>query len=45
VIFDEATARGCRGAFGVSTHKLAELMRDARLALAGLPLWTGHAPT
>jgi ATP-dependent DNA helicase DinG len=49
VIFDEAhqledVATEHFGA-RVSTHKLAELMRDAQLALAGLPLWTGHAAT
>jgi hypothetical protein len=27
----------------VSTHKLAELVRDAELTLASMPLWTGRA--
>ncbi|HET7501116.1 MAG TPA: ATP-dependent DNA helicase [Kofleriaceae bacterium] len=47
VIFDEAhqledVATEHFGA-RVSTHRLAELVRDAQLALAGLPLWTGRA--
>jgi len=47
VIFDEAhqledVATEHFGA-RVSTHQLAELVRDAQLALAGLPLWTGRA--
>jgi ATP-dependent DNA helicase DinG len=47
VIFDEAhqledVATEHFGA-RVSTHKLAELVRDAELALAGMPLWTGRA--
>jgi ATP-dependent DNA helicase DinG len=46
VIFDEAhqledVATEHFGA-RVSTHRLAELVRDAQLALAGLPLWTGR---
>ena len=27
----------------VSTHKLSQLVRDAHLALARMPLWTGRA--
>ena len=47
VIFDEAhqledVATEHFGA-RVSTHKLAELARDAHVALAGMPLWTGRA--
>jgi ATP-dependent DNA helicase DinG len=47
VIFDEAhqledVATEHFGA-RISTHRLAELVRDAQLALAGLPLWTGRA--
>ena len=47
VIFDEAhqledVATEHFGA-KISTHKLAELVRDAQLALAGMPLWTGRA--
>lgn len=47
VIFDEAhqledVATEHFGA-RVSTHKLAELVRDAHIALASLPLWTGRA--
>ena len=47
VIFDEAhqledVATEHFGA-KVSTHKLAELVRDAQLALASMPLWTGRA--
>ena len=47
VIFDEAhqledVATEHFGA-RVSTARLAELVRDARLALAGLPLWTSRA--
>jgi len=47
VIFDEAhqledVATEHFGA-RVSTHKLAELVRDAQLTLAGMPLWTGRA--
>ncbi|HEY0194263.1 MAG TPA: ATP-dependent DNA helicase, partial [Kofleriaceae bacterium] len=47
VIFDEAhqledVATEHFGA-KVSTHKLAELVRDAHLALAAMPLWTGRA--
>jgi ATP-dependent DNA helicase DinG len=47
VIFDEAhqledVATEHFGA-RVSTHKLAELTRDAHAALAGMPLWTGRA--
>jgi ATP-dependent DNA helicase DinG len=47
VIFDEAhqledVATEHFGA-RVSTHKLAELIRDAHLGFAGLPLWTGRA--
>ncbi|MBA3820188.1 MAG: ATP-dependent DNA helicase [Deltaproteobacteria bacterium] len=49
VIFDEAhqledVATEHFGA-RVSTHKLAELVRDAHLALSGMPLWTGRAST
>jgi len=47
VIFDEAhqledVATEHFGA-RVSTHRLGELARDAHVALAGLPLWTGRA--
>ncbi|HEX4418839.1 MAG TPA: ATP-dependent DNA helicase [Kofleriaceae bacterium] len=47
VIFDEAhqledVATEHFGA-RVSTHKLGELVRDAQLALASMPLWTGRA--
>jgi ATP-dependent DNA helicase DinG len=47
VIFDEAhqledVATEHFGA-RISTHKLSELVRDAQLALASLPLWTGRA--
>lgn len=47
VIFDEAhqledVATEHFGA-RVSTHKLAQLVRDAHLALARMPLWTGRA--
>jgi len=47
VIFDEAhqledVATEHFGA-RVSTHKLAELARDAHITLAGMPLWTGRA--
>ena len=47
VIFDEAhqledVATEHFGA-RVSTHKLAELVRDAHLGFAGMPLWTGRA--
>jgi len=47
VIFDEAhqledVATEHFGA-RVSTHKLGELVRDAHLALANMPLWTGRA--
>ncbi|HEU0030917.1 MAG TPA: ATP-dependent DNA helicase [Kofleriaceae bacterium] len=47
VIFDEAhqledVATEHFGA-RVSTHKLAELVRDAHLGLASMPLWTGRA--
>jgi len=47
VIFDEAhqledVATEHFGA-RISTHKLAELIRDAHLALASMPLWTGRA--
>ncbi|HET9626418.1 MAG TPA: ATP-dependent DNA helicase [Kofleriaceae bacterium] len=47
VIFDEAhqledVATEHFGA-KVSTHKLGELVRDAHLALASMPLWTGRA--
>jgi len=47
VIFDEAhqledVATEHFGA-RVSTPKLAELVRDAQLTLAGMPLWTGRA--
>jgi ATP-dependent DNA helicase DinG len=47
VIFDEAhqledVATEHFGA-RISTHKLAELVRDAELVLAGMPLWTGRA--
>jgi ATP-dependent DNA helicase DinG len=47
VIFDEAhqledVATEHFGA-RVSTHRLAQLVRDAHLALARLPLWTGRA--
>jgi ATP-dependent DNA helicase DinG len=47
VIFDEAhqledVATEHFGA-RISTPKLAELVRDAHLALAGMPLWTGRA--
>jgi ATP-dependent DNA helicase DinG len=47
VIFDEAhqledVATEHFGA-RVSTHKLAELVRDAQITLAGMPLWTGRA--
>jgi ATP-dependent DNA helicase DinG len=47
VIFDEAhqledVATEHFGA-RISTHKLAELVRDAHTALASLPLWTGRA--
>jgi len=47
VIFDEAhqledVATEHFGA-RVSTHRLGELVRDAHLALANLPLWTGRA--
>jgi len=47
VIFDEAhqledVATEHFGA-KISTAKLAELVRDAQLALAGMPLWTGRA--
>ncbi|MBA3542126.1 MAG: ATP-dependent DNA helicase [Deltaproteobacteria bacterium] len=47
VIFDEAHQLPdiATEHFGVriSTHRLAELVRDANLALAGMPLWTGRA--
>ncbi|MEO7732389.1 MAG: ATP-dependent DNA helicase, partial [Kofleriaceae bacterium] len=47
VIFDEAhqledVATEHFGA-RISTHRLAELVRDAHTALAGMPLWTGRA--
>jgi ATP-dependent DNA helicase DinG len=47
VIFDEAhqledVATEHFGA-RVSTHRLGELVRDAHLALSGMPLWTGRA--
>ena len=47
VIFDEAhqledVATEHFGA-RISTHRLAELVRDAQLALSSLPLWTGRA--
>lgn len=47
VIFDEAhqledVATEHFGA-RISTHKLAQLVRDAHLALARMPLWTGRA--
>jgi ATP-dependent DNA helicase DinG len=47
VIFDEAhqledVATEHFGA-RVSTHRLGELLRDAHLALSGMPLWTGRA--
>jgi len=47
VIFDEAhqledVATEHFGA-RVSTHKLGELVRDAQLTLASMPLWTGRA--
>ncbi|MDQ3300707.1 MAG: ATP-dependent DNA helicase [Myxococcota bacterium] len=47
VIFDEAhqledVATEHFGA-RISTHKLAELVRDAHLALSQMPLWTGRA--
>jgi ATP-dependent DNA helicase DinG len=47
VIFDEAhqledVATEHFGA-RISTHRLAELVRDAHIALASLPLWTGRA--
>jgi ATP-dependent DNA helicase DinG len=47
VIFDEAhqledVATEHFGA-RISTHRLDELVRDAHLALAGMPLWTGRA--
>jgi ATP-dependent DNA helicase DinG len=47
VIFDEAhqledVATEHFGA-RVSTHKLAEIARDAHVALASMPLWTGRA--
>ncbi len=47
VIFDEAhqledVATEHFGA-RVSTHKIAEIVRDAHVALAGMPLWTGRA--
>jgi ATP-dependent DNA helicase DinG len=47
VVFDEAhqledVATEHFGA-RVSTHRLAELVRDAQLALAAMPLWTGRA--
>ncbi|HEY5920359.1 MAG TPA: ATP-dependent DNA helicase, partial [Kofleriaceae bacterium] len=49
VIFDEAhqledVATEHFGA-RVSTHKLAQLVRDAHIALARMPLWTGRAAT
>ncbi|MDQ3338578.1 MAG: DEAD/DEAH box helicase [Myxococcota bacterium] len=47
VIFDEAHQLEdvATEHFGsrVSTHKISELARDAHLALAGMPLWTGRA--
>ena len=47
VIFDEAHQLEdiATEHFGarVSTHKLGELVRDAHLALASMPLWTGRA--
>jgi ATP-dependent DNA helicase DinG len=47
VIFDEAhqledVATEHFGA-RISTHRLGELVRDAQLTLAGMPLWTGRA--
>jgi len=47
VIFDEAhqledVATEHFGA-KISTHKLAELVRDAQITLASMPLWTGRA--
>jgi ATP-dependent DNA helicase DinG len=47
VVFDEAhqledVATEHFGA-RISTHKLAELVRDAQLTLASMPLWTGRA--
>jgi ATP-dependent DNA helicase DinG len=47
VIFDEAhqledVATEHFGA-RISTHQLAELVRDAQVTLAGMPLWTGRA--
>jgi ATP-dependent DNA helicase DinG len=49
VIFDEAhqledVATEHFGA-RVSTHKIAELARDAHITLANMPLWTGRAST
>jgi ATP-dependent DNA helicase DinG len=47
VIFDEAhqleDVATEHFAARVSTHRLAELVRDAQLALAAMPLWTGRA--
>ena len=47
VVFDEAhlLEEVATEHFGakVSTHRLAELVRDAHLVLAGAPLWTGRA--
>jgi ATP-dependent DNA helicase DinG len=47
VIFDEAHQLEdvATEHFGtrISTHQLGELVRDAQLALASLPLWTGRA--
>ena len=47
VIFDEAhqleDVATEHFAAKVSTHRLAELVRDAQIALAAMPLWTGRA--
>jgi ATP-dependent DNA helicase DinG len=47
VIFDEAhqleDVATEHFAARISTHQLAELVRDAHIALASLPLWTGRA--
>lgn len=47
VVFDEAhqleDVATEHFAARVSTHRLAELVRDAQLALAAMPLWTGRA--
>jgi ATP-dependent DNA helicase DinG len=47
VIFDEAhqleDVATEHFAARVSTHRLAELVRDAQIALAAMPLWTGRA--